>query len=58
MGPGTGSPKNLVVIIATINFEILESPTVWPIEVEKSGCFFILLLLPIVAGVVRTVALK
>ena len=36
------SPKNIVVIIGTINFDKLESQTVWLIEVEKSGHFNIL----------------
>ena len=30
-----GSSKNLVVIIGTSNFEMLESRTIWPIEVKK-----------------------
>ena len=42
MAPGTSSPNNLVVIIGTSNFEILESRTVRPIEVEKSGRIYIL----------------
>ena len=35
MASGMGSQKNLAVIIGTSNFDILESRTVWPIEVEK-----------------------
>ena len=46
MAPGTSSSNNLVDIIGTSNFEILESQTVWPIEVEKSGRFYILPLSP------------
>ena len=39
MAQGKGSPKSLVVIIGTSNFEILESQTAWPIEVEKVAAF-------------------
>ena len=46
MAPDTGSSKNLVVIINTSNFEILEIRTIWPIEVDKSGSFYILPLSP------------
>ena len=46
MAPSMGSQINLVVIIGTSNLEILESRTVWPIEVEKSGRFYILPLSP------------
>ena len=42
MVPGTGSLKKVVIIIGTINFEIFESRTVWPTEVEKSSRFLYL----------------
>ena len=46
MAPGTGYSIFFVIIIDTSNFEMLESRTVWPIEVEKSGRFYILPLSP------------